>query len=72
MKKFFILCIGVLYSVACMANEIPIKLFTDRNGYFTEGVFKSNSPYDLDDGVSSSSNSNNYSYEVGIIANISH
>ena len=29
MKKFFILCIGVLYSVACMANEIPIKLFTD-------------------------------------------
>lgn len=42
------------------------------NGYFTEGVFKSNSPYDLDDGVSSSSNSNNYSYEVGIIANISH
>lgn len=42
----------------------------DGNGYFTEGVFKSNSPYDLDDGVSSSSNSNNYSYEVGIIANI--
>ena len=26
MKKFFILCIGVLYSVACMANEIPMKL----------------------------------------------
>lgn len=29
MRRLLILCIGILFSVACMANEISIKLFTD-------------------------------------------
>ena len=43
----------------------------DGNGYFTEGVFNSNNPQDLDDGVIGHT-SNDYSSNVRIIANISH
>ena len=84
MKRLYYLFTIALF-VACTNDEemnlltenlpeesvsVEKRSFQEALGYFTEGVFKSNSPYDLDDGVSSSSNSTNYSYEVGIIANI--
>lgn len=44
----------------------------DGNGYFNIGVFCPNDPYELDEGVSESYSSSDYSSNIKIIANISH